>query len=255
MNLVRRLNAGILVLFIALSAADLTLTWLLIGHSGGAVYESNPVAGWCLDRLGWAGLAGFKVAQVAAVIGLAALIARRRPALGGGVLGVGCLVVAGVVGYSVHLSGVLSSSGDEPTVQDLAALQDAGEHMNQQLAKAAEYRSAVRSLGDRITDGSLSLGEATSQLDRLERSHDAEWLHFLHRSFPGYSDRECLAANLVTHALAEMDAGPEAVAARKGQLAAQFRTAFGREMPTVDLVGVSPPHAAADPATEEVAEE
>ena len=48
------------LLFILLSLVDLALTWWLLAHSYGQVYEANPVARWWLMRYGAAGLAGFK---------------------------------------------------------------------------------------------------------------------------------------------------------------------------------------------------
>src|SRR5581483_2787659 len=48
-----------LVLCAALSVADWSLTWALIHGSNGEVYESNPVAAWCLKWYGWPGLALF----------------------------------------------------------------------------------------------------------------------------------------------------------------------------------------------------
>src|SRR5262249_61189290 len=50
-----------LVLFGLLSIADLVLTLYLPHQGNGRVYESNPLAGWWLARLGSFGLALYKV--------------------------------------------------------------------------------------------------------------------------------------------------------------------------------------------------
>ena len=55
------------LLFIALSGADLFLTWRLLSSRGSAVYESNPVAAWFLGRFGWMGLTAFKAVAVLVV--------------------------------------------------------------------------------------------------------------------------------------------------------------------------------------------
>jgi hypothetical protein len=68
-----------LLLFTALSLADLTLTWFLLERSRGCVYESNPAASWCLARFGLGGLAGFKGGVVLTVAALVLLVARHRP--------------------------------------------------------------------------------------------------------------------------------------------------------------------------------
>ena len=48
-----------MICFFLLSVADLLLTcWLLGGE--GPFFEANPLAAWCLEQFGWAGLAGLK---------------------------------------------------------------------------------------------------------------------------------------------------------------------------------------------------
>ncbi len=93
-----------LSLYAVLSAADLGLTYALIRQGEGDVYESNPIAEAWLSAYGWAGLAVFKLVIVLIVAALAAFVSLSRPRTGGHILTFACLAVAGVVGYSVHLS-------------------------------------------------------------------------------------------------------------------------------------------------------
>jgi hypothetical protein len=101
--------------FVLLSLADLTMTWALIGDGLGSVYESNPVAAWCLQGYGWAGMAGFKALMVLASGGLSEVISRYRPRTGGRVLVLGCIITASVVLYSgyLYLTAPASESSDE----------------------------------------------------------------------------------------------------------------------------------------------
>ncbi len=92
-------------LFALLSLADLALTWWLLEQSDGQVYEANPLAGWLLAHAGWGGLACFKAAIVLLVLGLAALISRRRPAAADRVLNFACAAMSLVVLYSTALCG------------------------------------------------------------------------------------------------------------------------------------------------------
>ncbi|MBX9627184.1 MAG: DUF5658 family protein, partial [Gemmataceae bacterium] len=86
--------------FVFLSLADLALTCWLVSRPGGPVYESNPAAAWALGRFGWAGLAAVKALSVGLALAVLVPVAVRRPRVAERVLGVGCVVLAGVVGYS-----------------------------------------------------------------------------------------------------------------------------------------------------------
>lgn len=101
--------------FALLSVADLTMTWALIRDGLGSVYESNPVAAWCLHGYGWAGMAVFKALMVLTSGGLSEVISRYRPRTGGRVLVLGCIITASVVLYSGYLYGTVSAteSSDE----------------------------------------------------------------------------------------------------------------------------------------------
>src|SRR5690348_10873985 len=89
--------------YVLLSLADLTMTWALIGDGLGSVYESNPVAAWCLQGYGWAGMAVFKAMMVLASGGLSEVVSWYRPRTGGRILVLACIITASVVLYSGYL--------------------------------------------------------------------------------------------------------------------------------------------------------
>lgn len=92
-------------LFLALSACDFLLTYFVITHGDGVVYENNPVAEQALQTGGWAGMAALKAAAVILVLGIAVYVHRRRPHVAQRVLTVACAAVAFAVytGSSVLL--------------------------------------------------------------------------------------------------------------------------------------------------------
>lgn len=96
-----------LLLFAALSFADLFLTWRLVDGSHGAVVESNPVANWWLTTLGWPGLAAYKSGIVLLVGTAIRILCQKRPRTGARILTFACSAVLAVVVYSCWLSWVL----------------------------------------------------------------------------------------------------------------------------------------------------
>jgi hypothetical protein len=93
-----------LALYTLLSVADLGLTYALIQHGEGDVYESNPIAEAWLSSYGWTGLALYKLVIILIVGAAAAFVSVSRPRTGGHILTFACLAVAAVVSYSIHLS-------------------------------------------------------------------------------------------------------------------------------------------------------
>ncbi|MBX9627994.1 MAG: DUF5658 family protein [Gemmataceae bacterium] len=92
-----------LAVFVALSATDFVQTYALIETGGGAVYESNPVAGRWLEQYGWVGLAAYKAAAVLVVAGAVVVLAGRSRRAATGVAAVACAAVLGVTVYSRDL--------------------------------------------------------------------------------------------------------------------------------------------------------
>src|SRR5438067_2146923 len=107
-----KLLFGLLLVFVALSAADLLLTWALLHRPGGRFLESNPVAAWSLATYGWGGMAALKAGSVLVVGGLAWAIALRRPQTALVVLGFSCGALATTVLQSLLLG--LPADGQRP---------------------------------------------------------------------------------------------------------------------------------------------
>jgi hypothetical protein len=97
------LHPGRLFLYLALSVLDLCLTYRLLHVGGGHIYESNPIANAWLNRYGWLGLTGFKVASMILVASATVVVSLRHPRAGGGILTFACSAVAIVVLYSFSL--------------------------------------------------------------------------------------------------------------------------------------------------------
>lgn len=69
------------LLFITLSVGDLLMTYTLLWRHL-EIYESNPIAGWVLDRWDVVGLTVFKFGLVAFIIVISETVERLRPRLG-----------------------------------------------------------------------------------------------------------------------------------------------------------------------------
>jgi hypothetical protein len=105
----------LLIVFLALSVADLYLTWRLIQQGDGRLLESNPVASYWLATFGWGGMALFKLVVVALVGAAAWLVARRRPHTGDMILVFACGAQSAVVVYSIFLPLALDDRSYGPT--------------------------------------------------------------------------------------------------------------------------------------------
>ncbi len=89
--------------FIAVSAMDALLTWLLLTRHSGQIVESNPLALFCLEQWGFPGMILFKILLVSIVVLNYTVIVRHRERLARGVMNFGVVVVNAVVLYSLFL--------------------------------------------------------------------------------------------------------------------------------------------------------
>jgi hypothetical protein len=228
-----KLPLGRLGLFAALSAADLALTLFLIGRTQGVVYESNPLAGWWLDRHGWLGLAAFKVGLVGLVGVVTVLLARRRPRAAGRLLGFGCGAVAVVVLYSCSLArAYVTGANDEAfEIQRLVA---SSEHLSSELEKGDRYRDVLQELSREAGAGTLDLAAGVARLRQTEKAHDPAWLDQL-RVTDDLTDDECLAANIISFTVSSLRAQPDAARAAEDRLAAQFQDRYDHTFPKAGL--------------------
>jgi hypothetical protein len=99
----RRFLFSVLTVFVVLSVTDLVLTWLLLTAEQGETIESNPIAAWTLENLGWGGMAGFKLAMVSLIAGIAYVVTCRRPRAAELLLVFGCGAQAAIVTTSVFM--------------------------------------------------------------------------------------------------------------------------------------------------------
>jgi hypothetical protein len=84
---------GIGACLVALSAADLLMTFTLLRRSE-LFFESNPLAQWFYQQWNMTGMVFFKFSIIGGVIVLSEIIERKRPGWGRFVLLVGCLGAA-----------------------------------------------------------------------------------------------------------------------------------------------------------------
>jgi hypothetical protein len=98
-----------MLLFVALSFADLYLTRELLVRGHGQVYESNPIAEAWLSRYGLDGLVFFKMGALSVVAGVAVFLSTYRPRAGRWLLNFACLIVGSVALYSCLLMSRLTA--------------------------------------------------------------------------------------------------------------------------------------------------
>jgi hypothetical protein len=177
-------------LFVALGLADLLMTCYLLGATPQLFFESNPFARWWLDRWGWAGLAGFKMATILFTLTAITILARRRPRVAGSVLCFACGATALVVIYSGTLA--FATRG----LSQMKALAERGCQIDAQLRPLQEYCYLRARLREDLQAGRCSFTDAVARLAATEQARDPTWLAALRRQYPGQSDAECLAASL-----------------------------------------------------------
>jgi uncharacterized membrane protein YhaH (DUF805 family) len=238
MLLKNRLRLTLLSIFVILSILDFAFTMFLVQGSGGVIYESNPIANWFLQHLGWIGLAGFKLSLVAFVAWAALMVSRWRPRLSLGVLSLGCVVMMPVVGYSVQLTWSIATGSDDEGLHQIFAMESQKLEHQRNLEISQEYRDEVNTLTEQLKEGSIALPDAAARLSESRRAHDPRWLDRLHDSFPGCSDEACLAANLVTHVLVALREEPTASAVCQEQMTREFRDAYDCELPLESITHI-----------------
>jgi hypothetical protein len=220
--------------FGAVSLLDLLLTWLLLAGSGGA-YEANPLAAAVLARLGWAGLAAFKAAAVAAVLALALAIGRRRGGAAVAVLRLGSAVVAVVLGYSLCL--LAGQAADQAEDERARAAQEAAlrarAHVAEQTARAAARR---RELAAAVAAGSLRLPGAVAELATYLKEIGHDPVPYLRCYCGDLSADACLAAHLVREVGLQVEGQP----ARARRLFGALRQDFAAYHPGLPAFASEP---------------
>jgi hypothetical protein len=212
-----------LLLFTFLSLADLALTWYLLRRGEGCIYESNPVAGWCLRASGWAGLVSFKILALLLVAALAAAISFRRQAAGGRVLTFACTAVTAVLLYSCALVRQVRFPADDRFQRVTAEAR----RWDQKLAAYYQYRAVLERLGLELSRGRRTLAEAAAELAKTERARDPRLLRRWRRRHPGWSDRALLADSLILDTVSLLGEKSHLAAEVSRRLRAEHRASFG----------------------------
>ncbi len=220
---------GRLLLFGLFSFLDLLLTWQLLRDHDGWVYESNLVARWLLDSYGWPALAALKAGSVLVVLGLVAAVSRRRPAAGRWVLTFACSATALVVLYSAVLAGFLESRSAEGLA--LRVARDEGRRLERQIGSALTYNDLRSAVAEALIAQRCTFSEAISQLLRSDKSRTPNRLAILRTLYPGYSDEECLAANLLEVVLYSLAKNPAHGARLAHSLDVEFQAYYGKSAP------------------------
>jgi hypothetical protein len=220
-----------LILFLSLSALDLALTLWLLAHFGGPVYETNPVAAWCLDEFGWLGLVAFKAAMVLFIFGLIAVVSAHRPRTGARVLSFGCAALLAVVGYSAGLCWAVPRSAAAAAEQ---RAEDRRRELEQVSEDHKEFRMLLGRLGDGLASGKGTLREAVEQLAQSKAWIDGGLRFGLAEHNPDRSDDELLAAHVITQVVfcaASHDENGARAWEITRRLEKEFETTFGTPAP------------------------
>lgn len=230
-----------LLLFALLSLADLGLTWLLVQRGGGEVYESNPVAGWCLAAFGWVGLAAFKAGTVVTVVGLAVWASRYRPQAGNLILVFACSAVGAVVGYSCYLAEFGVRAGETAPAEDLSLLNESAADLEAKVNRSAAYRADLQELAADLGAGRRRLGEATSRLAEHPQARDPYWIDRLRQRYGTATAEQSLAGNLIVNALVQLRDDPAKAKRAARRLGREFRATFGPDQPAsrIDWLAVA----------------
>ena len=218
-----------LMLFVCLSLVDLVLTWHLLSHGDGQVYEGNPLARWWLAHYGWQGLTLFKVALALLVVGLTLVIAQKRPRAAGRVLVLSCGILLAVVLYSGLLTVAVAGRSVAPGLCDpeVAAVSDQSRDLDRQRQQVGAYQQLLERLSADLIARRRPLPEAVSLLAASERGRSPDWLRYLGRAYPGRSEQARLGANLVYRALFLLQAGSSVDEETARRLAADYQACYG----------------------------
>jgi hypothetical protein len=228
-----RQHRGLALLFVALSLADLALTWHLLRTGQGAVYEANWVADGILARFGFPGLALYKVLIVALVATLVCVVAVYRPRAARRLALFACAAVGVVVVYSVTLWGTLAattagSARSRDSSHRAGWRRPTSEDMR---ARFAQFHAEVAQARAALIAGCCSLPEAVAFLADSEPAQVPGFLEKRRARIGAETDEECLAAFVMRSALAELaEEDCEEARERAGELLATYRATHGETL-------------------------
>jgi hypothetical protein len=220
-----------LALFGVLSLLDLGMTWLLLENSEGRIYEGNPIAGWWLATLGWAGLAAYKLGLVLVVGAAMLVVARRQPNTAGRFLTLACLIVGGVLVHSWSLTAAAAELSDGPS---LGWEEQRASRFERVAERNRAYHVLLARLGEEVTAGRRMLHEAIMELAESDKGRNIQWQEQLQRTYPGRSVAECLAISFSRYVIVGvLRAGPDETRRVSVRLQAEYEALFGSQSPWV----------------------
>jgi hypothetical protein len=218
-------NAVLVGCFLTVSALDLLLTWRLLTTPGASFYKANPLAERILRTAGWWGLGLFKLACVGTVVGVSALLARRRPWVARAVLAVAVPVVCLVVVYSLALAG---GSGR----REIAAALERQSELDQQKHDQFRFQEKVTQVAREVLARQRTLPEAAQVLHAYTATLRYQPLHALEFYYPTLTDEARLAVTVFREASDLL--GKESDESRRATLArlmAEFTAAYSCPIP------------------------
>jgi hypothetical protein len=218
-------------LFAGLSLIDLTLTWIILWRAEGFACESNPVAAWWLDRFGWPGLAGFKVAIVLLVVTLTSVVSRHHPRAGTRLLTFGCCALLAVVQYSAALVLRAEAEADSAAAAKIRYCRGSMRDVERVLVRKRAYDRLLVRLTEDLAEHRRSLVEAVAALAQAEHVKDPRWLRRMQSNHHCSGMDECLAYKLVFSTLVLLETDRHRLEQVYRDLDAQFRSRFGRPAP------------------------
>jgi hypothetical protein len=218
-------NTLLIAGFLTLSALDLLLTWRLLTTPGAYFYEANPLAERILKTAGWWGLGLFKLACAGTVVGVSALLARRRPWVARAILAVAVPVVCTVVGYSLALA-----CGTER--REIVAALERRSDLEKQERDRLVYQEKVVQAAREVLTRQRTLPEAARRLHAYSASLRFHPLVALQSHYPSLSDEACLAVSVFREASYLLQ-GEQAERKRAtlARLAAEFTAAYSCPIP------------------------
>jgi len=215
--------------FVMLAGADFVFTCHLAQYGNLGDAEDNWIARWFLERFDWLGLAVFKSAVVLAVLFAVRQIYQRRPRTATRLLLLACLLTAGVAAYGAYgMQTVhIATSGDRlPTSAQLWA---EGRVVDQQIRNLDGYRRTVDSFADDLAGKEGDLGKILEKLMQCSAGRDPARLCNMRIGMRGYTDAQCLAANLIHTTLDKFRDDP-AYEKLSLRLHREFRDLFGLDL-------------------------
>lgn len=221
-----------LLFFTFLSLADFGLTWHLLGRTGGAAYEANPVADWWLQHFGWPGLALFKLTTVLLVSGLGVLIYRYRPSTARRLLSFACALLAAVVLYSGYL--VYAAAGIPVVLESEEELLARQQRLNDETRRSHAYTLVLDRVATDVVARRCTLRQAVAELSRAEKAHDPAWLAVLRHQFNARTPEENLAVSVMENALALVSRNPSQMKHLARCLEEDFQASFGAPPPPAE---------------------